>query len=767
MVERASRRRRIRRGAVAAAFLVLAGVSAAIAVSRHQAAKARNQARAEALRAEASRLVALAQMRLADDPTEALAYATASLELADTDEARVFVMKALWQAPPSLTLPVGPPAQTEVSFSPDGTKLAATGRDPVQFLWNESGARRRPSRVARSAAGTRRMVGRRPPRDRGVLRRPRRRTSGPLRGTGCERSSSARRPGGKSGRSTSSPRRKMAPRGTVRCCCDPGGSGTARRRPSAAFRGTSSIPPAAPSCRTGRDWPTPVGMRFSCVLWPRARSERNGSSGVTAPRSTCSGRADRVWDRLVSRDKTGETRVWKLAPDRLDLDRVIPRPAGAPSSVFAYGQLRWVLGHVWNDNRAGLWDLEALAGSRPLELRRSGSWFMGFFDLHPRGDWVSLIQYGEGRASFWPLRKRYPSVVDGYRQNARPIAFSPDGRWLATSWGDSSSGSGPCPATADASRGCWSFPRRCARGRSSSTRVAGTCSPSATSNDVWVVPLDGAAARRLRVDSPAARRCGLAERTAGRDGLERLPGPKTLRVQDLETGETREFPLPTELASSTDTDEVVEGSVGEYRLPRRDDRLHLRLGRAAPVGPGERDERAGGRGRLRRRVPGPRPPARADGRADARTRGEELPAAADARSRLRDDEGRRPSWGVRRAGRRRRRRHRGRARSGRCPRGTPLRRRLPPSRGARGSRGPSGRLARRALGRDDRRGQHAAPLADAGPLEAPAAHAAPRRAAGQAPCPSPTCASSGPPSPRPGWKIEIGPFPGWKDVPTW
>ena len=43
MVERALRRRRLRRGAVAAAFLLLAGVSAAIAVSRHQATRARDR----------------------------------------------------------------------------------------------------------------------------------------------------------------------------------------------------------------------------------------------------------------------------------------------------------------------------------------------------------------------------------------------------------------------------------------------------------------------------------------------------------------------------------------------------------------------------------------------------------------------------------------------------------------------------------------------------------------------------------------------------
>ena len=237
MVERARRRRRLRRGAVAAAFLVLAGVSAAIAVSRHQAARARDQARAEALRAEASRLVTLAQLRLADDPTEALAYATASLELADTPEARVFVMKALWEAPPSFTLPVGPPAQRWRRLQPRRDEPGRRGPRPGAASLERE---RRPADAAgrprdqRARPERRRLVGRRPPRDRAVLRRCLRRcTSGLPKGSGCARSSSARRPGGRSGRSTCSARRKKVPRDAVCCSSGPGGSRKARRLSSA------------------------------------------------------------------------------------------------------------------------------------------------------------------------------------------------------------------------------------------------------------------------------------------------------------------------------------------------------------------------------------------------------------------------------------------------------------------------------------------------------------------------------------------------------
>jgi hypothetical protein len=74
-------------------------------------------------------LVALAQARLEEDPTEALALATASLELADTEEARTFVMRALWEAPPAreLEMPGGAATAIHLGFSPDGERLAVSG----------------------------------------------------------------------------------------------------------------------------------------------------------------------------------------------------------------------------------------------------------------------------------------------------------------------------------------------------------------------------------------------------------------------------------------------------------------------------------------------------------------------------------------------------------------------------------------------------------------------------------------------------------------
>jgi hypothetical protein len=105
MAERARRRKRLRTAAVASVIVALAGISVAIGISRHQAAQARDVAQAEALRAVAGKLLALARTELDRYPTAALAYARKSLELADTNEGRRFAVEVLWRGPVARILP--------------------------------------------------------------------------------------------------------------------------------------------------------------------------------------------------------------------------------------------------------------------------------------------------------------------------------------------------------------------------------------------------------------------------------------------------------------------------------------------------------------------------------------------------------------------------------------------------------------------------------------------------------------------------------------
>ncbi len=68
----------------------------------------------ETRRAEAASSSRLAQVQLETDPTEALAYATSSLELADTQEARIFAVRALWAGPPLRALDLAKPAERPI-----------------------------------------------------------------------------------------------------------------------------------------------------------------------------------------------------------------------------------------------------------------------------------------------------------------------------------------------------------------------------------------------------------------------------------------------------------------------------------------------------------------------------------------------------------------------------------------------------------------------------------------------------------------------------
>ena len=130
MAERAQKQRRRRQviaGAILAASLVVAAVTGVLW----------KQARGEALRAEAGKLLALGRTHLQDDPTAALAYARGSLDLFDTHEGGAPSPSRLCGAGPwpgscpwtrsrgsfsSRRIRSGP---TRITISPDGRWLAA------------------------------------------------------------------------------------------------------------------------------------------------------------------------------------------------------------------------------------------------------------------------------------------------------------------------------------------------------------------------------------------------------------------------------------------------------------------------------------------------------------------------------------------------------------------------------------------------------------------------------------------------------------------
>ena len=137
MTKHNKRRKRRRRVAAAAAFVALLAVLGVVVVSRQQAI-------VEANRAEAAKLLALGRLELDSSPTETLAYATRSLELDDSDQARRLALEALAAGPPATLLRTGPPADEgdyshNVVFSPDGAWAALEGFESIRVV-NRNGS---------------------------------------------------------------------------------------------------------------------------------------------------------------------------------------------------------------------------------------------------------------------------------------------------------------------------------------------------------------------------------------------------------------------------------------------------------------------------------------------------------------------------------------------------------------------------------------------------------------------------------------------------
>ncbi len=133
MTSHAKRSKRRRLIAVASVLVIAAVVTAVTTVLWRRSVL-------QERRAEAQKLIALGHVRLEDYPTAALANATRSLELADSKEARILAMEALWEGP--TTFIVNETPSLFASFSRGGdwlvqshdfmSSLAVISRDGVQ-----------------------------------------------------------------------------------------------------------------------------------------------------------------------------------------------------------------------------------------------------------------------------------------------------------------------------------------------------------------------------------------------------------------------------------------------------------------------------------------------------------------------------------------------------------------------------------------------------------------------------------------------------------
>jgi WD40 repeat protein len=580
MVRRAERRRRRRRMATASAFGVLLIVLGIIALFGWRAEAERRRAETEARRAEAAKLLALAKLRHGNDQTEALAYTTASLEIADSAEARVFATRLLWEAPPAFELEPGGVRSLYPIFSPDGNRLAVAGGSEKLRVWSADPDQEPvvlPVLEASPQEGTRR---------------------GGFRASWASNELLVTSDVGRTANATVW---RVADRGEQPRTIHFGGRGWWQVGPGVLLLELLDDDPNEVVMRH-RSWELPDGgpRELGRVEWSALGAMASaflpdGTGWLYAKRDRVylrplparDGRNDRLIGRhpdevkavwplrqepmlVCSLDAAGEVRVWDLSRDEPALAEVIPAADLAdPRSArrIPDPSLRWAAAI---DEKAGLlrvWDLQAWPQTRPLSLRRSGSWFVTSIEYHPRGSCLVVPTRGGDRLTFWPLKGARPTVVNGYSLPGRPVAFSPDGRWLATNWGREDRSwytdtlrLWPLPGNPARELRTLKLPERGGWNRMVFDPQGRFLFVVETQDRPYVVPLDGSPPRRLEQFSDETNLSAAAVSPSGRrvaTAYNNGRGPKTLRVWDLDTGEMRLFDLP----EGTSSEEAYERGI--------------------------------------------------------------------------------------------------------------------------------------------------------------------------------------------------------------
>jgi serine/threonine protein kinase/WD40 repeat protein len=432
MVKTARRRKRLLTVAVVSVITVLACVALAIGISRQQATRARDVAEAEALRAEAGKLLALGRAEIDRYPTAALAYARKSLELADTPEARRFAVEVLWRGPVARILPVDTIAKQmgvpddivfeRTALSPDGRWLATQSTDGRVLLFPCDGGP--PRYLPAESDGYSFALGFGPQSDLLIAAGSRR----SLRFLSVPDLREVRRIklGG------------VASQGRIE-----GGRLVAITK--MFLDDTHSLI---------RTWPLSLGE-------PKTLARLDGSGGFDIDatgtrlayalgrtlflrRLDVSGPShERVLgqlrdgcfqvyflgkgDRLISHDMSGEVRLWYS-------DKGIPtRLLGTSSSfggLLAIDRDGWRVAVGGPNVSVALWDFRGPPDAEPIALKRPDQFNSLETSFDSSGQW--LATNNSFAVAFWPLSSPSMRTLHGREGLCYRLAFSPDSRWLAS-----------------------------------------------------------------------------------------------------------------------------------------------------------------------------------------------------------------------------------------------------------------------------------------------------------------------------------------------
>ena len=422
MVARAERRQRHRRIAVAVSFIVLLAVLGIIGGFWRRSVS-------ESRRAEAANLYSIAQLKLEDHPTAAIAYATAGLELADMPDLRLLALTALWRGPTEFRIPTG--GFYSVEFSPDARWLVPDGDGGT--IWPADGGE--PTALENSDVCLEIQISPqgdllahlmdRERRELGLWSFPKGRFL---------RSISLSLGGGMAETFQFSPdgKRLIIASQTpmegyslleVRSWAVEGGEPDLIDSFEVPFGSIGTFPQMDPS---GTRYAWAEDSRVVVASLEGTTLHRATAREVDHGRPVVGQLFDQQGRFLMTADKTGVGKIWSLEHDPPIVIRTIQGEGGLFTA--------WPnpSGSMIVHSEGLLWDLTGPPDAEPLRLRRAAGAIkaeareLGFgLAFHPESTWVATGRLFS--TSLWPLGRPYPRV---FRGHASHLSFTPDGRWL-------------------------------------------------------------------------------------------------------------------------------------------------------------------------------------------------------------------------------------------------------------------------------------------------------------------------------------------------